>query len=67
MPVSSYQEELGLCEGDLVKYLPTEQIGSINRIWSNDDQERFELKLMSPDKKIWVEDRTEVELLCPVG
>ena len=61
----SYQE-LGLEEGDWITYLPTNQVGIIKRILIQEEQSRYELKLMSPDCKIWVENPKEIKLMHPV-
>jgi hypothetical protein len=62
----SYQE-LGLEEGDWITYLPTNQFGIIKRIWIQEEQSRYELKLFKPDCKKWVDDPKEIKLVYPVG
>lgn len=62
----SYRE-LGLEEGDWIIYLPTNQVGIIKRIWIQEDQCRYELKLMNPDCKTWINSPKEIKLMHPVG
>ena len=57
---------LGLTEGDIIEYTPTGQVGVISNIHYKEEGDLFELKVMSPDEKIWAES-SDIKLLCPVG
>lgn len=63
----SFLEELGFCSGDIILYLPTNQLGVIKRIWNLQNHSRYEVKLLTPDKKLWVESKNELRLLNPVS
>jgi len=54
-----------LDEGDLIIF--EEQLGIINRIWETEAGTKWELKLMSPDRKIWCNQIEKIELIVPVG
>lgn len=57
-----------LSEGDTVRYLPTGQIGIISKIHTESEilKDKFQLRLIYPDKKIWAS-WSEIELVYPLG
>jgi hypothetical protein len=55
-----------LCEGDTIRFTPTDQIGYINKIHEDEDGTHYELILRQPDKKLWAR-WEDVELLYAMG
>lgn len=60
------KETYFLCEGDTVRFVPTDQIGYINRVHHTEDDDTYELILRQPDRKIWAK-WEDIELLYAMG
>jgi hypothetical protein len=59
-------EELGLDEGDWIIHLPTNQVGLINRIFGEELDILYELKIQTPDKRV-ICHREDIKLIIPNG
>lgn len=66
MQLKTEEKLLGLSEGDIIEYIPTGQLGIISKVHYLESGDQFQLKLMSPDQKLWAK-QADIKLLCPVG